>query len=212
MPSKIPCPSCGARNATPTDRGDIEMTCATCGLRWVQGGKQEPRQAPMGLGRLLRQVKNVVTGSSVHVFYDVHTPASLGAPFDMTLHLRVGDLPVEHKGVYVELRAQETIELPWNKFAQSNPWVRPHLKDTARPRRAVTHEETTYCERWLVQAPGVLEAGAQHALERTLQLPRHGIPTFAGRHIGYVWALSAYVDTKGVSPKTGWQALHVSEG
>jgi hypothetical protein len=175
----------------------------------MNGKQQEHTEEPSGIGRFLRKVKNAVTGSSVHIFYEVHSPATLGGSFDITTHLRVGDLPVEHKGIYVELCAKETIELSWNKFSQSNTWIRPHLKETARPRNTIKHEETTYSERWLVQAPDTLDAGAELKLERTLTIPNHGLPTFAGRHIGFQWMLNAYVDTKGVRPKTGWKTLHV---
>lgn len=210
----IRCPRCAQRVRVPDERGEIQVLCPSCDLKWswapgVTPSPEASDESSGGVGRLWKKVKNAVTGGSADVLIRAPKTLILGEPFSVEVGVHVGDMPIESKGIYVQLHATESIDLPWRKILRSDEFRRRPDTPLILRRDDLEYNEVIEKHRWTLAAGSFLPAGAHFEFEREIDLSP-GVPTsYRGKNARLDWALNAYVHLSFAKPKSEWHAVHV---
>ncbi|HEX8437777.1 hypothetical protein [Archangium sp.] len=150
----------------------------------------------MGLFDKLKDVANLVTGGAARVSLE-YSP-SVASPGE-TLTVRVTatstGAQVKSGGVFVDLRAVETVRLP-----------RGMATGVDQP----IHTSHTGFEQQFPIAPAfTLAPNETKVFEGQVRLPSNAQPSFAGHYTQHEWSIRGRVEATGNDPDSGFLALRV---
>lgn len=214
----IKCPQCAQKLRIPSDRGEIQVTCSACGLRWFW----EPPAAPdapaaSGVGAFFKKVKNAITGRSANILLkQVDGVASPGEAITFTFIIQVGDLDVQHGGFFMDVKRQEGIITGLDRVRMNTLFHEPSDFDVLKKFSQETfssnfkHAETFNHETYQMEVPQLLRANHEYAAAMCWHIPESALPSFQG-HIAFnTWHAQAYLKTSANNPKTDWYQLTIA--
>lgn len=210
MNETISCPSCGQRVRVPANRGELQVKCPKCQLRWIWGAQPVKEQEPEGVSRFFKKVVNAFTGGSAQLELDLKSKPYIGQDVEIWINIKVGDLPVEAAGIYFELRAVESVTLPWGKVLSIDELAArrasPNLTSLGA---SFDHSETVFERRWKLGSEQTLAAHQTYRFKHRFELPAETKPSFEGKLIKHQWQMNSYLEVSTRNPKTGWHLLDV---
>lgn len=210
MKATILCPKCDQKVRVPSDRGEIKVKCPKCELKWLwEGGEEEE---PSKVRSFFSKVKNSFTGGGADVSFGRIEKIVMETPFVVKLNIKVGELPIKTKGIYLEIKNQEIVNLPWRKVMsqeQINQRSSNVIGAAYMSTKDFTHSETLFHKKWTMASNQTLEAHKEYAFAIQVEL-KDALPSYKGKTIENNWSINAYIDSKGVSPKTGWYDIEVN--
>ncbi|MEM9491423.1 MAG: hypothetical protein AAGC55_19920 [Myxococcota bacterium] len=155
----------------------------------------------MGLLDKLKAAKNFVTGGSAKISIEVgHSGrASLGAAIPVVVRAVVGDNALSVNRVYVQVSAEEFIDL-----------VHIDRDDGEHDRDRVRKTYETFDQEFVIAGTQSLEPGTEHEWVGEITLPPSAQATYMGHHARHEWSFRAGLDVRGNDPDSGWVTVHMS--
>ncbi len=224
MRHTIACPKCDQKVRVPNDRGELQVKCPKCELKWFWSPESETAGAseeqPSKLRNFFSKVKNAVTGGSAELSIETQGSPLIGASIVAVTHVKVGDQPVKIRGAYLTLRSEEIVTLPWSKILTreqlnahtSSPSTSSGIDDLLfqlKRSSDFTHFETIVERRREIATAQTLEPNKEYAFACNIDFASDARPTFSGKVIEHLWTIQANLDVRTVDPKTPRYQLDV---
>lgn len=146
-----------------------------------------------------------VTGGAAQVEIAVEG-AVRGGKAKVTIDVQVGSDAVKAKRVYVNLRAQELVDLP-RYNAPSQPGAASGSSSTIH----VKADETVFNQEFVVAEAQELAAGTTAQFTGEIAIPASALPTLTGKIVRVQWQASAGLDVAwSTDPSSGWKEITVT--
>ena len=144
-----------------------------------------------------------VTGGAADVDLSVEN-AVRGGKAKVTVDVKVGSAAVKAKRVYVNLRAQEIVDVP-RYSAPSQPGA------TGSNTIHVRAEETVFNQEFVIADAQDLAAGSTVQFTGEIAIPSAALPSLTGQIVRVLWQASAGLDVAwSTDPSSGWTDLTVT--
>lgn len=214
----IKCPQCAQKLRVPSDKGEIQVTCSSCNLRWFWTPPSADQEAPAsGIGSIFKKMRNAITGGSANILLkQVEGTPSPGETLTLTFIIQVGDLDVQHGGFFMDVQRTEGISTGLEKVRRNSLLHEPSdfasLKLFTQDlyRSNFKHVETFNSESYQMDVPQQLRANREYAAAVRWLIPENALPSFEGHIISNQWYVQAYLKTTGSHPKTEWHRVTIA--
>lgn len=147
----------------------------------------------MGLLDKLKDAANLVTGGAARVTIEFPSSVLPGEDIQVRVVVTSAGSAVKSDGVFVDLRAQELIDVP--RGMNSDHGVR------------TSH---TYLENQIrIASAFTLGANETRVFEADVRLPNNAQPSYSGHYCRHEWSLRGRLEALGNDPDSGFRVLHV---
>jgi DNA-directed RNA polymerase subunit RPC12/RpoP len=224
----IECLQCHKKLRVPSDRGEIQVTCPHCTLRWfwtppVRQEEAEHDESKEGassrLAGLFGKAVSRVRGTSAVLSIE-HCDGKFepGGHIDVTVLVNVGAHETTMKELFVEIEAREVMNIPWSAIRSkastpANVLAREFAAGSTPsfpwPAGEMTYEYTTFSSKLVLSQGKVMASHAEEAFTASMPWPKDIHPSYKGERIEHLWTLRAVMSLTGTNPKTQWFRIHI---
>jgi hypothetical protein len=149
----------------------------------------------MGFFDALKGAVSTLTGAGAKVSIDVQGPLVIGERVPVRVVVTSTGAAIESRGVFVDLLATETIDVPSNVSGR-NP--------------SVTATRSTLSQELPISGPFVLAAGATQSVEGVITIPSGAQATYRGDWARHEWQVRGRLEALGNDPDSGYRPVQVT--
>ncbi len=149
----------------------------------------------MGLLDKLKDAANLVTGGAARVTIEYSQEMYRGDDIPVRVTTTSTGSAIKSDGVFVDLRAVETVNVPRGA--------------TAGMEHSVQSTHTSFEQEVRIAPAFTLGANETRVFEGVVRLPANAQPTFVGRYTQHEWSIRGRLEAKGNDPDSGFLVVHV---